>query len=140
MHRLNVCSLNIAKFVSLFTVLSAHPIVCQPVTNAAFQQIYQLIFPPKCVHQIISLFICQCISLSLSHSSTHFSVHPLLNYLSRFLPSAPVCPQDHKLAHQCVSLYGLLLIYALLTYTCQSVVRALDNLSICVPLSAQSPT
>ena len=104
-----MCSLNVAKFVSLFTVLSARPIVCQPVTNAAFQQIYQLMCPHKCFHQIISLFICQRNSLPLTTRQHISQVHPLLNCSSSFLPV-------HRLVHKIIS---LLISASARTTTCQ---------------------
>ena len=105
--------------------------------------------------QLFSKFINSSARMSVStRSSAHLFVSalvcpwPLVNtflsasiaqLLVKFSTSASAYPQGHKLAHQCVSSYGHLSIYALLTHTRESVVRALGNLSVCAPLSGQSP-
>ena len=118
-------------------IISSYPIVCQHVTNAAFQQIYQLICLHKCVLQIIRSFVGASVCpWPLVDTFLSASIAQLL---VKFSTSALACPHDHKLVHQCVRAHDHLSTYALLTHTCELVGRALGNLSICAPLSGQSP-
>ena len=135
-----MCSLNVAKFVNVFTVLSAHPIVCQPVTNVAFSKFINssarisVSTRSPGAYLFVSALVCPWPLVNTFLSAS------IAQLLVKFSTIASACPQDQKLTHQCVSSYDHLSIYTLLTHTHESVVRALGNLPVCAPLSGQSPT